>query len=140
MAQPQSGRPHKLTEQRVLKCIARTNCLSSVATLITEFQTASGSNVSTRHVRLELHEMGFHGQGAAHKPKITMCNAKHRLEWCKVHRHWTLEQWKRILWSDKSRFTIWQSDGRIWVWRMPGEHYLPQCIAPTLVPSLVKEE
>ena len=27
----------------------------------------------------------------AHNLKITMCNAKHQLEWCKAHRHWTLE-------------------------------------------------
>ena len=38
-AQPQSGRPHKLTEFdcQVQECIARKNCLSSVATLTTEF-------------------------------------------------------------------------------------------------------
>jgi hypothetical protein len=35
--------------------------------------------------------MGFHGRAAAHKPKITMLNAKRQLEWCK-------------------RFTIWQSE------------------------------
>ena len=87
------------------------NHLSSVATLTTEFQTDSGSNVSTRTVRRELREMGFHGQAAAHKPKITMHNAKRRLEWCKAHCHWTLEQWKQVLWSDESRLTIWQSDG-----------------------------
>ena len=48
-AQPQSGRPHKLTDRdrRVLKHIAWKNLRSSVATLTTEFQTDSGRNVST---------------------------------------------------------------------------------------------
>jgi hypothetical protein len=67
-----------------------------VATLTTEFQTASGSNFSTIAVRRELHEMGIHGQSAAYKPKITMRNAKRRLEWCKARRHWTLERWKSL--------------------------------------------
>ena len=94
MPQLGSDRPNKLTERdrRVLKY-----CLSSVKTLTTEFQTASGSNVSTRTVRRELHEMGFHGRAATHKPKITMRNANRRLEWCKARRHWTLEHWKRVL-------------------------------------------
>ena len=43
---------------------ARKNGLSSVATLITKFQTAFGSNVSTITVCRELHVMGFHGQAA----------------------------------------------------------------------------
>ena len=102
-------------DRQVLKHVAWKIRLLSVATLTTEFQFDSGSNVNTSTVRRELHEMGFHGRAAAYKPKITMCNAKRRLEWCKVHRHWTLEQWKHVLWSDESRFTIWQSDGRIWV-------------------------
>ena len=52
-AQLPSGRPHKFTERdrRVLKHVAWKNRLSSIATLTTEFQTDSGSNVSTSTVR-----------------------------------------------------------------------------------------
>ena len=95
----------------MLKRVAQKNRLSSVATLTTEFQTDSGSNVSTSTVCRELQEMAFHGRSAARKPKITMRHAKRRLEWCKAHHHWTLQQWQHVLCSDESRFTIWQSDG-----------------------------
>ncbi|CAI9591136.1 unnamed protein product [Staurois parvus] len=30
--------------------------------------------------------------------------------------HWTLGQWRCVLWSDESRFSVWQSNGRFWVW------------------------
>ena len=113
MAQPWLCRPHKLKEQecRVLKLVARANHLSSIAKLTTEFQTASGRNVSTRTVRRELHEMGFHGRAAAYKPKITIHNANRRLEWYNTRRHWNLLQWIRSLWNNEACFTIWQSDG-----------------------------
>ena len=75
--QPRSGRPHKLTEQerRVLKSGARKNCLPSVATLTTEFQTYSGSNVSTSTVRRELQEMGFYGRAAQADDHHVQCQA-----------------------------------------------------------------
>ncbi len=70
------------------------------------------TNISTQTVLQELHEMGFHDRAAPCKPHITKNNAEHQMEWSKAHKHWTLEQWKPVLWSDQSR-----SDGWVWVWR-----------------------
>ncbi|CAI9606090.1 unnamed protein product, partial [Staurois parvus] len=56
-------------------------------------------------------------------------------KWKQQHlslRHWTLEQWRCVLWSDESRFSVWQSDGCVWVWQLPGEQYLPDCILPSV--------
>ncbi|GFU68717.1 QLQ domain-containing protein [Trichonephila clavipes] len=80
-----------------------------------EFQSSSGISVSIRTVRRELKNLVFHGHAATHKPNITPLNAKHRLQWCRAHRHWIVDMWKTVLWSDESRFAVWQPDGRVWV-------------------------
>ncbi|GFT71968.1 QLQ domain-containing protein [Trichonephila clavipes] len=79
-----------------------------------EFQNSSEISISSRTARRELKNLGFHGPAAADKPNITPQNAKHRLQRDRAHRHWTVEMWKTVLWSDESRFTVWQSDGRVW--------------------------
>ena len=113
-AQPRSGRPHKLTERdrRVLKHV-KIVCPRLQHSLPSSKLPLEATS-ATRTVRRESHKMGFNGRAAAHKPKIPMRNAMCQLEWCKARLHWTLEQWKRILWNDESRFTIWPSNGRIW--------------------------
>ncbi len=132
--QPRSGRPCKMTErgQRMLRRIVRRGRQLSAESIATDLQSSCGLQISSRTVRRELHGMGFHGRAAASKPYITKCNAKRRMQWCKARRHWTLEQWRLVLWSDESRFSIWQSDGRVWVWWLPGEWYLSDCIVPTV--------
>jgi transposase len=128
------GKPRKLSDRdrRSLRRVVTSNRQTSVDTIATEFRSACGSDVSARTVRRELHELGFHGRAAAHKPHITQANARLRLQWCKARRQWTVEQWKSIMWSDESRYMLWRSDGRVWTWRMPGERHLQDCIVPTV--------
>ena len=128
-----SGRKCKITERgrRALKRIAYSSRMSSAENITTQLQEVTGTTLSIPTIRRGLHSLGFHGRAAAHKPHISGINAKHRLEWCQVRRSWTTEQWKNILWSDESRYTLYRSDGRIWVWRLPGERFLQDCIIPT---------
>ena len=71
--------------------------------------------------------MDFHGRAAAHKPKITMRNAKRWLEWCKALRHWTLEQWKHVGVMNHASPSGSPADESGF-----GEHYLFQCIVATV--------
>ncbi len=37
-----------------------------------------------------------------------------------------------MVWSDESRFALFESDSRVKVWRNPGEAYNKDCIQPTV--------
>ncbi|GFV92236.1 uncharacterized protein TNCV_1896721 [Trichonephila clavipes] len=112
-AEKRTGRPKILGERsrRILKRVVKQNRKSSWVKISQEFQSSSGISVISRTDRRELEKLGSHGRAAAHKPNITPQNAKHRLQWCRAHRHWTVDMWKTVFWSDESRFTVWQSDG-----------------------------
>ncbi|GFT51608.1 transposable element Tc1 transposase [Trichonephila clavipes] len=56
--------------------------------------------------------------------------AKHRrlrLQWAHEHRAWQAD-WYQVVFSDESRFNLWDHDGRIRVRRYAGERCLPECV------------
>ena len=51
---------------------------------------------------------------------MTPVHRRKRLQWAHECRNWTLEQWKKVAWSDESRFLLDHVDGRVRVHRLPG--------------------
>jgi transposase len=99
---PRLGRPRLMTDrdhQTLKKVVHETRQILS-ETVTHEFRSATNCPASTKTVRRELRQMGFHGRAAAHKPNILPVNAKCHLNWCKERRHWTVDNWKRVIWSD----------------------------------------
>lgn len=44
-------------------------------------------------------------------------------QWAREHHNWTMEQWKRVAWSDESRFLLHHT----WMRRLPGEEVARGC-------------
>lgn len=89
-------------------------------------------DVCENTIRSRIKESGeFTSQWAARKPFISEANRAKRVEWCREHQHWTKEQWRRVMWTDESPFTLryWRSTR---VWRMEGERYASNCTKGSL--------
>jgi hypothetical protein len=82
----------------VLKHALPKNGLLSVATLTAEFQTDSGSNVSTITVCWELHEMGFHQWRLLRGGQLIIMAGTEQMEWHSTHGNHVLIRWLRRGW------------------------------------------
>ena len=58
----------------------------------------------------EVNALGLNRCVALRKPLISEATQKKRFQFAREHKDWTLEQWKKVMWSDESRFTLFQSD------------------------------
>ena len=63
------------------------------------------TTVSERTVRRRRSESGLGSYIAAEKPGLRPENVTERLKWALRYKDWTIEDWKRVIWSDES--SIW---------------------------------
>ena len=70
------------------------------------------SQTTCNHMR----KAGFKAKTKIKKPLLKSDHKKARLEFAIAHQHWTVEDWKRVVWSDETKFNRIGSDGRKWVW------------------------
>ena len=53
-----------------------------------------------------------------------------RLKWCQARKSWN-KVWDYIIWSDESRFLLFENDEQQWVWCKPHENYDVDGLVPT---------
>ena len=121
-------------DRHSLKRLVKKNRHSSVQMITSEFNEGT-KKVSPCTICRELKNMHLRKCKSTKKPLVSATNQKKCLEFAQNHRNWTVEQWKKVMWSDESRFTLFQNDGCIRVWREPHEAMDPSCT--TLDPSSI---
>src|SRR5579871_6648895 len=55
------------------------------------------------------------------KPFLSKKHRRERMDFALAHQHWTLEDWKKVVWSYETKSNRLGSDGRKWVWKKAGE-------------------
>ena len=54
-------------------------------------------------------------------PCLTFAHKKTRLDFAESHQHWTVEDWKQVIWSDETKINHIGSDEKRWAWKKAGE-------------------
>lgn len=128
-----TGRPviASVRDKRSLVKIVKKNRAHSLLDVTDKFNEMSNLSVSSSTVHRYLHELGYYGRVGVRKPLISEKNRRDRLAWCHLRKKW-VDEWNLIIWSDESRFEIFQSDSHHYVWRKPQEKYNIDCLIPTV--------
>ena len=66
------------------------------------------------------------------RPLLSKHHRKARLDFAISHQHWTVEDWKKVVWSDEAKINRLGSDGRKWVWKKDGEGLSDRLVEGTL--------
>lgn len=80
----------------------------------------------------ELKDLGLKSGAKHKKPMLTKKHIAAHLKWAKVHEGWTLENWKRVIWSDETKINRIGSDGRKWIWKRPEEKLNKRLVQKTV--------
>ena len=63
---------------------------------------------------------------------------KRRLAWAKEFKHFTMDDWLKVMWSDECYIFLSNEHQRIYVTRRPDEEYHPDCLVPRFPQSNIR--
>src|SRR6266487_641611 len=79
------------------------------------------SPLSAQTVCNGLKDTGLKAVVKKKRPFLSKKHRKERMDFALAHQYWTVEDWKKVVWSDETKINRLGSDGRKWVWKKPGE-------------------
>jgi transposase len=119
---PKSGRPTKLTP-RAKRLIARKILSEECDNAVQVHQAVTeqlGLEICVQTVRNTLKGKGFISKKKVKKPLLTVRHKKNRLAFANRYKDWTVEDWKKVNFSDETKINIFGSDGLQYIWKKKG--------------------
>lgn len=135
------GRPSKLSTRDKTFCVRQITIgnKENATEVKDSLQNDLGIDVSARTVCRVLREAGLVSFIKPKKPSLSPKNIKLRLEWAKAHVHWTIDDWKHVIWTDETKIERFGSSGKIYAWKRVSEQLKPNHVKQTVKhsPSLM---
>lgn len=119
-------------EDRSIVRLSKRNPFLTSREILQRLQPNIQETISSVTVRRRLLQAGLRGCIAKPKPLVSKKNIKARLTFARQHLEKPLAFWKRILWSDESKFNLFGSDGKKYVRRPPNREYDPRFTVKTV--------
>jgi hypothetical protein len=118
LSDEKKGRPVKLSLEDKRFCVRsiKTQKCETAKEVQKSLKSDLNVEVSERTVRRVLSAGGMKAADKKKKPLLSKKNRKTRLAFAKRHKDWTVEDWKRVIWSDETKINRFGSDGRSWCW------------------------
>ena len=107
------GRPSKLSpaDQRRIANRITSGQLDNAVQATQFINNLISHPVHPQTVRNSLKKSDFKAVIKAKKPLLTAAHRKHRLYIAEKYRNYTVEDWKRVIWSDETKINRFGSDG-----------------------------
>jgi len=120
------GRVAKLSDSK--KRLIKRKVLDGKLTTAVEVHRELGEEgyeLSYTTVRNTLHALGFEAKTKKKKPFLSARHRQARYNWAKEHQHWTVDDWRRVVWTDETKINVWGSDGVKYCWVRPDDPLKP---------------
>ena len=128
------GRPSSLTPQlkRLIVRQITTGEQDTASGVQRNMLTDHNIRVSAQTIRNVLKDEGLKSAVKKKKPLLKRTHIRQRLEFARKYQHWTVEDWKRVVWSDETKINRFGSDGRKWCWKKRDSRLQPNHINMTV--------
>ncbi|GFV42741.1 hypothetical protein TNCV_840961 [Trichonephila clavipes] len=125
-----SGRPRNTNdrEDRAIRRVATSAPTTSLASIQRHLPPSRHPVPSRETIRRRLTEVGLRSRRPLRRLPLTPHHRQCRLDFCRPRATWTVTDWRRVIFSDESRFSLSDDDHRTRVWRRTGQRSDPAFI------------
>jgi hypothetical protein len=122
-----SGRPRNTNdrEDRAIRRVATSAPTTSLASIQRHLPPSRHPVPSRETIRRRLTEVGLRSRRPLRRLPLTPHHRQCRLDFCQPRATWSVTDWRRVIFSDESRFSLSADDHRTRVWRRTGQRSDP---------------